>query len=96
MPSINIYDPVFFEVVKNAPLAADVKFTPLIFCHGFASNCTTNSGHCRELASHGFLVLAPDFHDGTCSYTEMERGKHLDFDPESLQNFMPKRHVQLK
>jgi hypothetical protein len=33
-----------------------------------------------EFASHGFLVLALDHHDGSCAYTEDQDGKPHHFD----------------
>lgn len=37
-------------------------------------------GNCRELASHGYLVLCVDAHDGTCEYTEWEDGTPVLFE----------------
>ena len=47
---------------------------PIIFSHGLSSNRTMHSGLCRDLASHGYLVFAPDHMDRTSSYYEMEDG----------------------
>ncbi|TNV73388.1 hypothetical protein FGO68_gene15043 [Halteria grandinella] len=48
---------------------------PLIFSHGLSSNRTMHSGLCRDLASHGYLVFAPDHMDRTSSYYETEDGQ---------------------
>lgn len=84
------------ETVKCDRIADGVSMTPLIFMHGFASSSTTYSGLCRELASHGYLVLVPDFQDGTCSYTENESGHEVEFDSQSKDNFLNARLIQLK
>ena len=45
------------------------KLVPMILSHGYMSRGMNYSMHCRELASHGMLVVAPDHLDGSCSYT---------------------------
>jgi len=42
---------------------------PLIFCHGLTACGKLYTGYCKELASWGMLVLAPDFLDESAGYT---------------------------
>ncbi len=44
------------------------SLVPVIFSHGLSSNRTLHSGTCRDLASFGYVVFAPDHMDLTCSY----------------------------
>jgi predicted dienelactone hydrolase len=66
---------VVMDVVYYGDLSKDfISFpspkplTPIIFCHGLSSNRTMHSVTCRDFASHGYIVFALDYHDGTSSY----------------------------
>jgi len=59
------------EVEANSGKA----LTPVIFSHGLSSNRTMHSGTCRDLASHGYIVFAPDHMDLTSSYYETADGQ---------------------
>jgi pimeloyl-ACP methyl ester carboxylesterase len=51
------------------------QLIPVIFSHGLSSNRTMHSGLCRDLASHGYIVFAPDHMDQTSSYYETADGE---------------------
>lgn len=51
------------------------KLIPLIYCHGLTCTRTSQSGSCRDFASHGYIVFSLDFFDGTCSYTQKRNGE---------------------
>ena len=53
---------------------------PVIFSHGLAASNKNYTGHCRELAANGFVVIALNSHDGSCSYTEKEDGTPVRYD----------------
>ena len=53
------------------------KLRPIIFSHGLAGSKRLYVGLMKDLASHGYLVLAVDHQDGTCSYTSTTSGKEL-------------------
>jgi len=56
------------------------KLIPLLFSHG--NRCTRNLyfGLLREFASHGFLVISIDSHDGTCMFTTNgEKGDEVKY-----------------
>jgi hypothetical protein len=38
----------------------------------------------KDLASHGYLVLAVNHQDGSCSYTETKSGKELFYKKEKF------------
>jgi predicted dienelactone hydrolase len=56
-------------VAENELAAPKRRLVPIIVSHGFCSRGMGYSTLCRELASHGMLVIAPDHLDGSCSYT---------------------------
>jgi predicted dienelactone hydrolase len=51
------------------------KLVPVIFTHGNGGQVKNSSGHCREMASHGYIVFGIDHNDGSCAYTEDQNGK---------------------
>ena len=51
------------------------KLRPIIFSHGLAGSKRLYIGLMKDLASHGYLVLAVDHQDGTCFYTFTASGK---------------------
>ena len=82
-PDDHVYDPIRHDVVKDMPVAEEVSvLTPMIFVRGFGGNNASYVGQCREVASHGYLVLCIDTHDGTCEYTEKENGTPLCFNTD--------------
>lgn len=56
------------------------NLTPIIFTHGLAGMSCQYTGHMRELASFGYVVIGMDAHDGSCTYTEKEDGEAVLFD----------------
>jgi len=42
--------------------------------HGLSGNRNWNSGTCRDLASHGYIVFALDHRDETSNYVESKDG----------------------
>lgn len=67
------------DVCENGELPSEFeeghkKLIPLIFLHGISSNRSMNTGTCKDLASHGFIVFTMDHEDGTCSYTKSVDG----------------------
>lgn len=92
---------VYTECVRNAePIEEEIK--PLIFMHGFNSFSGGYSAICTDIASHGYLVLCPDSHDGSCSYTETDLldPQPVHFECESLAEIitsqMRKRKIELE
>ena len=61
------------------------KLIPIIFIHGLTANNFIHSGLLRELASHGYFVIAMDTNDGSCTYTETPKGS-IEFDYYNLPN----------
>jgi predicted dienelactone hydrolase len=47
----------------------------MIFSHGLGGTCTAYLGLFKELASHGFIVMGLDDINGSCSYTQTEKGE---------------------
>lgn len=45
------------------------KLPVIVFSHGLASPAKGYSVFCKEMASYGIVVVAPDFNDGSCCYT---------------------------
>lgn len=58
----------------DAEVASPFKYghkslQPMIFMHGLMAAAKLYTGFCKELASWGMLVLAPDFLDESAGYT---------------------------
>ena len=73
-------DDVKMDTVQDGKLAkvfdsGELKPIPLIFCHGLAGSRTTYSGSCRDLASHGYIVLTLSHFDGTANYSKKKNGE---------------------
>ncbi|KJE90832.1 hypothetical protein CAOG_02074 [Capsaspora owczarzaki ATCC 30864] len=87
------------NATENGPIARNAQFPVAIFCHGLGGSRTANAIICKELASFGFVVLCPEFHDGSASYTVLPDGREIRYqrpsrsDDEWLYSF---RHRQLR
>ena len=68
---------------------------PIIFSHGLSANRTMHSGICRNLASHGYIVFAPDHHDLTSSYYETESGEGYYYCNKRVAHDLEYRQSQL-
>ena len=53
------------------------KLIPVILCHGLSGSRTSQSGSCRDMASHGYIVFSLDHHDGSAYYSQKEDGQEL-------------------
>jgi predicted dienelactone hydrolase len=76
---------------------------PVIFSHGLSSNRTMHSGTCRDLASHGYIVFAPDHMDKTSSYYETADGeghyycnKYTAFDMDFRRGQLDQRVMEMR
>mmetsp|Transcript_3855 Transcript_3855/g.2582 ORF Transcript_3855/g.2582 Transcript_3855/m.2582 type:complete len:117 (+) Transcript_3855:450-800(+) len=70
-----LFDRVYMDVARGGQLADDFTrygkpLIPIVYCHGLSSNRTMQSGSCRDLASHGYIVYIMDFGDNSCYYSE--------------------------
>ena len=74
-------DIVRLNTVQDGEIADDFKLgkklIPIIFSHGLTCNRTSLSGLCRDFASHGYIVLALDHHDGTAYFSRKANGEEL-------------------
>ncbi|KAL4217584.1 Platelet-activating factor acetylhydrolase [Mactra antiquata] len=62
----DVYTPALWQ----APLLqTEQKFPVVVMSHGIGGNRTTYTTYCCELASHGFIVAAPEHRDGSASMT---------------------------
>ena len=76
---------VKIEAAADAPFdlndgTSESRLAAIVFTHGLCARAEIYSGHCRELASFGYLVFAPDCIDGSSSYTELADGTPKPFD----------------
>lgn len=74
------FDDVHMNTVQNGDLAEDFAdgskyLVPIIYCHGLTCSRTAHSVSCRDLASHGHIVISIDFFDGTASYAVNKNGE---------------------
>ena len=51
------------------------KLISVILCHGLTGSRTSQSGNCKDLASHGYLVFSLDHCDGTANYYCKKNGE---------------------
>jgi len=73
-------DHVKMNTVQDGPLArvfasGEQKIIPVVFCHGMAGSRTAYSGSCKDLASHGYLVVTLSHFDGTANYSKKRNGE---------------------
>lgn len=71
-------DKVFQNFAVRDARIADGKFPLILFSHGNGGMRMQNASWCEHLASHGYIVVAPD-HTGNCSVTFIN-GELLIFD----------------
>jgi hypothetical protein len=83
---------ITIDVVPDGPLATDFatgknKLIPIVFSHGLTASRSLYTVIGRELASHGYIVIFIDHHDGTCAYTEKKKG--TGFEPVYFDSSVP-------
>ena len=76
--------------------SSELPLIPVLFSHGLSSNRTMHSGLCRDLASHGYIVFAPDHMDRTSSYYETEDGQGYFYCNKRSAHDMEFRKSQLE
>ena len=64
--------------------------------HGLAGNRTSQSGSCRDLASHGYIVFSIDHCDGSASYAQKENGEEFYWPIDQEIDSMKYRQDQLR
>jgi hypothetical protein len=69
------------ETVNESGIGLQLKrrLRPILFSHGQLRCPTDYSGLISDLVSRGYVVFAVYHQDGTCSYTQDEKGKSLIF-----------------
>ena len=68
----------------------------MILCHGLCGSKTSQSGSCRDLASHGYIVFSLDHFDGSAHYSIKENGEELYWSTEQNLTEVQVRKNQLK
>jgi dienelactone hydrolase len=63
----------------GAPPASAVRKPLVIFSHGLGGIRSTYSALCADLASHGYVVVAPEHQDATASVTKAPDGSLLQY-----------------
>ena len=63
--------------------------------HGLSGNRNWNSGTCRDLASHGYIVFAIDHRDETSNYVESKDGIGMYYNNSKSSHDMEYRSMQL-
>lgn len=90
---INYFKRVKMNTAQNGTLSSDFqenfyrnnqeerlnkhKLIPIILLHGLCGSRTSQSGSCRDLASHGYIVFSIDHHDGSAHFSQKQNGKEL-------------------
>lgn len=67
-----------------------------MFSHGLSGNRNWNSGTCRDLASHGYIVFSIDHRDASSNYTETRDGQGLYYNNMNDSHDMEYRSNQLR
>jgi platelet-activating factor acetylhydrolase len=68
-------------VVKDGKIAKDFtggaakQLIPIVYVHGLSCNGVAQSGSCRDLASHGYMVFSMDHFDGSAYISKRENGE---------------------
>lgn len=92
------------DTAQDGELAKDFAdgsktLVPVIYSHGLTSTRTFQSGSCRDLASNGYIVFAPDHHDGTCNYSRLKNGEERYWtsmlNPDDQETFLSRLEVRL-
>ena len=73
-----------------------LKMIPILFLHGLSGSRTSQSGSCRDLASHGYCVFSIDHHDGSAHYSRKENGDEVYWDLKQGLTDFALRVKQLK
>ena len=60
---------VHCPILRNVPISGEKKWPVLVFSHGLGCSRFAYSLICTDLASHGFVVAAPEHRDGSGSIT---------------------------
>jgi len=60
---------VHCPILRNVPISGEKKWPVLVFSHGLGCSRFAYSLICADLASHGFVVAAPEHRDGSGSIT---------------------------
>lgn len=68
---------------RDAKPIEEGSFPMVIFSHGLSGIRFQNYSFCERLASHGFIVVAPD-HYGNAIFSDIGNGKVVIFDPITI------------
>lgn len=67
---------VFCPILRNAAISREKKWPVIVFSHGMGCTRFAYSRICTDLASHGFVVAAPEHRDGSAALSfTMENDK---------------------
>ena len=73
---------IYMDTVQNGNISKDFcdrkqKLIPIILLHGLAGSRTSQSGSCRDMASHGYIVFSVDHLDGSAFYSRKKDGSEI-------------------
>ena len=68
------------------------KFPVIIFSHGLGSNRTSNTAHCEELASHGYVVISAS-HSVNCPITDFPVNRTTTNEPVESPEELYKKFI---
>jgi pimeloyl-ACP methyl ester carboxylesterase len=77
---------ISLSCVEDAPLNLSASLRVVVYCHGLGGTCFMYSKTCARLASLGYLVLVPEFGDGTSSLSILPDGSHRTYAPYEGQD----------
>lgn len=73
--------PMFTHAAQDAPLINSAgKLPMIIFSHCLGSTRNSNTAHCEELASHGYIVISSS-HSCGCGLIDFPENRLIAFDP---------------
>lgn len=78
---------VHVPIIDQAPLNTEQKWPVLVFSHGLGCARFTYSQICYDLASYGFIVIAPEHRDGSACLSY-----HID--PSGKKWAIPHRRIE--